>query len=84
MRSSRALRDRKLIYGVEVEKEFTNGFVSGLGVGFLAIFVTLWASVFFLSIISGVSYGSLFSVFIYPMIFMLGGGNFAYSCWLHS
>ena len=74
MQSSRSSRDRRLIYGIEVEKEFTNGFILGLGIGLVAIFIISWASVFFLSAISGIDYGNLLSVFIYPMFFMLGSG----------
>ena len=74
MQSSRTSRDRKLIYGVEVEREFTNGFVLGLGIGLIATFIVLWVSIFFLSIISGMSYSCLLSAFIYPMFFMLGSG----------
>jgi len=75
MQSSRSSRDRRLIYGIEVEKEFTNGFILRLGIGLVAIFIISWASVFFfLSAISGIDYGNLLSVFIYPMFFMLGSG----------
>jgi len=74
MQSSRVSKNRRLIYGIEVEREFTNGFILGLGIGLVAIFIILWASVFFLSVISGIGYGNLLSVFIYPMVFMLGSG----------
>jgi polyferredoxin len=74
METSRTAKNRKLIYGIEIEREFTNGFIIGLGVGFIALFIVLWVSAFFASIISGMSYGRLLSVFIYPMVFMLAAG----------
>jgi len=63
-----------LIYGVEIEKEFINGFLMGLGVGFLALFVILWASIFFASTLASINYGELLSVFIYPLILLLSSG----------
>ena len=75
MESPKVARNRKLIYGIEIEKEFVNGFLIGLGVGFLALFAILWTSVFFASLLANISYGKLLSVFIYPLIFILGSGT---------
>ncbi|HDI12038.1 MAG TPA: hypothetical protein ENF63_00415 [Candidatus Bathyarchaeota archaeon] len=74
METPKVAKNRKLIYGVEIEKEFVNGFLIGLGVGFLALFTILWTSIFFASLLAGISYGRLLSVFIYPLIFILGSG----------
>jgi len=74
LKTARTDKNRKLIYGVEIEKEFINGFLMGLGVGFLALFVILWASIFFASTLASINYGELLSVFIYPLILLLSSG----------
>jgi hypothetical protein len=54
---------------------FVNGLAIGSGAGFLATFTILWISVFFSSqFSSGVSYAQMISVFIYPLLFLLGAG----------
>jgi hypothetical protein len=54
---------------------FVNGCAIGFGSGFLATFVVLWISVFFSSQLSpGVGYEQMISVFIYPLLFLLGTG----------
>ena len=75
METSRAAKNRKLIYGIEIEKEFINGFLIGLGIGFLALFTILWASIFFASLLANISYGRLLSIFIYPLVLILGSGT---------
>ncbi len=72
--SSRTVKDRKLIYGIEIEREFVNGFLMGLGIGCLALFIVLWVSAFFNSQISNLHYETIISAFIYPMIFLLATG----------
>jgi len=75
LETSRAARNRKLIYGIEIEKEFINGFLIGLGIGFLALFTILWVSIFFASLLANISYGRLLSIFIYPLVLILGSGT---------
>ena len=54
---------------------FVNGLAIGFGSGFLATFAVLWVSVFFSSQLSrGISYEQMISVFIYPLLFLLGTG----------
>jgi hypothetical protein len=55
---------------------FVNGLAIGFGSGFLATFAILWISVFFSSQLSpGISYAQMISVFIYPLLFLLGAGT---------
>lgn len=54
---------------------FVNGLAIGVGAGFLATFAILWVSIFFNSELSPwVSYAQMISVFIYPLLFLLGTG----------
>ena len=54
---------------------FVNGLAIGFGVGFLTTFTILWVSIFFSSQLSlGISYEQMISVFIYPLLFLLGAG----------
>ena len=54
---------------------FVNGLAIGVGAGFLATFTILWISIFFSSQLSPVvSYAQMISVFIYPLLFLLGTG----------
>jgi hypothetical protein len=55
---------------------FVNGLAIGFGLGFLATFAILWISVFFSSQLSPeISYAQMISVFIYPLLFLLGAGT---------
>ena len=55
---------------------FVNGLSIGFGLAFLATFVILWISIFYASQMSaGISYEKMISVFIYPMLFILGTGT---------
>ncbi len=55
---------------------FVNGLAMGAGAGFLATFAILWISIFFGSQLSPeVSYEQMISVFIYPLLFLLGAGT---------
>jgi len=67
---ARSVRDRKFVYGVEVEREFVNGFSVGLGIGCLSILVVLWFSLLFTSWLTGLSYERLLSVFVYPILLL--------------
>ena len=54
---------------------FVNGLAIGVGAGFLATFAILWISIFFNSQLSPwVSYAQMISVFIFPLLFLLGTG----------
>lgn len=54
---------------------FVNGLAIGFGAGFLATFTILWISIFFSSQLSPwVNYEQMISVFIYPLLFLLGTG----------
>jgi len=54
---------------------FVSGLAIGVGMGFLATFTILWISIFFSSKLSlGISYEQMISVFIYPLLFLLGAG----------
>lgn len=74
--SARSARDRKLVYGVEIEREFVNGFSVGLGIGCLSTLVVLWVSLLFTSRLTSISYASLISVFVYPMLLLSAIGVF--------
>ena len=55
---------------------FVNGLAIGFGLALLATFVILWISIFFGSQLSPrISYEKMISVFIYPMLFILGTGT---------
>jgi len=71
---TRSARDRKLVYGVEIEREFVNGFSVGLGIGCLSILVVLWVSLSFTSLFTSLNYERLISVFVYPMLLLLAIG----------
>ena len=54
---------------------FVNGLAIGSGAGFLTTFTILWISIFFSSQLSPVvSYAQMISVFVYPLLFLLGTG----------
>ncbi|KPV64426.1 MAG: hypothetical protein AOA66_0237 [Candidatus Bathyarchaeota archaeon BA2] len=57
-------------------RSFVNGLAIGFGLTFLATFAILWISIFYATqLSSGVSYETMISVFIYPLLFMLGTGT---------
>jgi hypothetical protein len=56
-------------------KSFVHGLSVGLGIGCLATFVIVWIAVFFTpQLPSSVTYESMLSVFIYPMVYLLTVG----------
>jgi fructose-specific phosphotransferase system IIC component len=57
---------------------FTYGLSTGLGIGCIATFVIIWVAVFFTpQLPSGVTYESLLSIFIYPLVYLLAVGLIA-------
>ncbi|MEM3672702.1 MAG: hypothetical protein QW468_00535 [Candidatus Bathyarchaeia archaeon] len=53
-----------------VRSSFVHGLSVGLGIGCLATFVIIWIAVFFTpQLPSSVTYESLLSIFIYPMVY---------------
>lgn len=54
---------------------FVHGLLVGLGIGCLASFVMTWLTVYFTPQLPiGVTYENLLTVFIYPMVYLLGVG----------
>jgi threonine/homoserine/homoserine lactone efflux protein len=56
---------------------FIHGLAVGLGIGCVATFVIVWISVFFTPHMPYVSYETLLSVFIFPLIYLLAVGLIA-------
>jgi len=62
----------------EERSGFTHGLSTGLGIGCIATFVIIWVAVFFTpQLPSGVTYESLLSIFIYPLVYLLAVGLIA-------
>jgi len=54
---------------------FVHGLSVGLGIGCIATFIIMWITVFFSPILpSTITYESMLSVFIYPLIYLLAVG----------
>jgi len=59
----------------EDRSSFVHGLSVGLGIGCIATFVIMWIAVFFSPMLpSTLTYESLLSVFIYPLIYLLAVG----------
>ena len=57
---------------------FVHGLAVGLGIGCIATFVIVWISLFFTpKLPNAVTYESLLSIFIYPLIYLLSVGLIA-------
>jgi tetrahydromethanopterin S-methyltransferase subunit B len=57
---------------------FVHGLAVGLGIGCIATFVIVWISLFFTPRLpNAVTYESLLSIFIYPLIYLLAVGLIA-------
>jgi hypothetical protein len=57
---------------------FVNGLSVGLGIGCIATFIIMWISVFFTpQIPTSITYETLLSIFIYPLIYLLAVGLIA-------
>jgi len=62
----------------EDRSSFVHGLSVGLGIGCIATFVIVWISVFFASHLSStVTYETMLSVFIYPLVYLLAVGLIA-------
>jgi len=59
----------------EDRSSFMHGLSVGLGIGCIATFVIMWITVFFSPMLpSTITYESMLSVFIYPLIYLLAVG----------
>jgi hypothetical protein len=59
----------------EDRSSFVHGLSVGLGLGCIATFIIIWVVVFFTpQIPSTLTYESMFSMFIYPMLYLLAVG----------
>lgn len=56
---------------------FIHGLSVGLGIGCIATFVIMWVAIFFTPQLPSVTYESLLSIFIYPLIYLLAVGLIA-------
>ena len=56
---------------------FIHGLAVGLGIGCVATFVIVWVSVFFTPHLPYVSYETMLSIFIFPLIYLLAVGLIA-------
>ena len=64
--------------GSEGKGGFVNGLSVGLGIGCIATFIIMWISVFFTpQIPTSITYETLLSIFIYPLIYLLAVGLIA-------
>lgn len=62
----------------EDRSSFLHGLSVGLGIGCIATFVIMWITVFFTPMLpSTVTYESMLSIFIYPLIYLLTVGLIA-------
>jgi hypothetical protein len=53
---------------------FVHGLCVGLGIGCISTFVILWITVFFIPQLPALTYESLLSMFIYPLVYLLAVG----------
>lgn len=59
----------------EDRSSFIHGLSVGLGIGCIATFIIMWITVFFSPMLpSTITYESMLSVFIYPLIYLLAVG----------
>jgi len=62
----------------ENKSSFTHGLAVGLGIGCLGTFITLWISIFFIPMLPPtITYETLLSIFIYPLIYLFALGLIA-------
>jgi len=55
--------------------KFVNGLAVGFGIGCIATFIILWATIFFTpKLPQAITYEGLLSVFIYPLLYLLTVG----------
>jgi cation transport ATPase len=66
---------KKTAHSSKSKTGFVHGLAAGLGIGCIAAFAMMWTAVFFTPRLSpGITYESMLSVFIYPLIYLLGLG----------
>lgn len=66
------------MHSEEDRSSFVHGLSVGLGIGCIATFVIMWITVFFSPMLpSTITYESMLSVFIYPLIYLLAVGLIA-------
>jgi len=62
----------------EDRSSFVHGLSVGLGIGCIATFIIMWIAVFFSPLLpSTITYESMLSIFIYPLIYLLTVGLIA-------
>lgn len=62
----------------EDRSSFIHGLSVGLGIGCIATFIIMWITVFFSPMLpSTITYESMLSVFIYPLLYLLAIGLIA-------
>ena len=67
--------DKAKANNCEDRSSFVHGLSVGLGLGCIATFIIIWVVVFFTpQIPSTLTYESMFSMFIYPMLYLLAVG----------
>lgn len=60
------------------KSSFMHGLLVGLGAGSMTVFIVLWIAIFFTPKISStVTYETMLSIFIYPLIYLLAVGLIA-------
>ena len=66
------------MHSEEDRSSFVHGLSVGLGMGCIATFVIMWITLFFSPMLpSTITYESMLSVFIYPLIYLLAVGLIA-------
>lgn len=66
---------KKTTHSSKSKTGFVHGLSAGLGIGCIAAFAMMWIAVYFTPrLSSGITYESMLSVFIYPLIYLLGLG----------
>jgi fructose-specific phosphotransferase system IIC component len=72
------LKNLKLNDQGEDRSGFIHGLAVGLGIGCITTFVIMWIAVFFTPLLPpAVTYETLLSIFIYPLIYLLAVGLIA-------
>jgi len=79
VRTKRKKSERKHVSILKQESSnFVHGLAAGLGIGCIAAFVILWLTVFFTpQLPAGITYASMLSTFIYPLIYLFALGLIA-------
>jgi hypothetical protein len=77
--TKRKKNERKRVSNLQQEKSsFVHGLAAGLGIGCIAAFVLMWIAVFFTpQLPPGITYETMLSTFIYPLIYLFALGLIA-------